>query len=83
MTQNREFVWQEEDVKRKKIVKDENIVCLSHNIWCASNQKDVIPMEDVLLFINVQRVYFAFQCDDAETKEDAVEMNSKRPLIIL
>ena len=40
-------------------------------------------MEDVLLFINVQRVYFAFQCDDVETKEDAVEMNSKGAMIIL
>ena len=34
-------------------------------------------MEDVLLCINAQRVYIAFQCEDAETKEDAVEMNSK------
>jgi hypothetical protein len=34
-------------------------------------------MEDVLLCINAHKVYFAFQCEDAETKEDAVEMNSK------
>ena len=77
VTKIRECVYQDQDVQTKKIVKEANIVRLYHNIRCVCHQKDAIQMEDVLLCINVQRVYIAFHCDDAETEEDAVEMNCK------
>ena len=77
VTKTRECVCQDEDVQRKKIVEDVNIVLLYHNMRCVCHQKDAIQMEDVLLCINAQRVYIVFQCEDAETKEGAVEMNSK------